>query len=699
MKKHLLTKIMLLLCALVVGSESVWAQTSTIFSETFGDNGNSNTVYSSCACFTASSAMFTTGTATSNYSGDGKVGKNNVNASTGYTGASGNSAVWRQAATGNNTVDFLVMDNINIAGYSNLSLSFGTFMTNGASSSNKIVVKYKIDNGTEQTMTLSGLPTSTASWSLASGTITGTGNKLKLTFSHQTTGGYTYRLDDIKVTGTTSLASSAATFGEKTPSITYPATKTYSQTPATAAGYTGSITYTMTANTAGATIDTESGLVTVTKGGSVTVKATASAVADAFTSSEDSYTLTVNDSRAESELAWSAASASVTYGADNNVFPTLTNPHGVSVAYSSTNTEAATIDESGVITLKDKTATTQIKAIFAGNEDFKDATVSYTLNVTEGPFTLKDGVFDFVKASNQNPLVDYGSGVTLTNSAYTTGNKTWTAGNVTMVTNDGGGSGLRWWSADGTLRLYNKSKATFSVTSGNVITKIVTTGANFNSASVGTLSGSTWTGVANEVELSVNATRNIETITVTYTNELTVGVSSYGWATYIAPAAVEFPANTAYVVTDASVAAGLTFAPVTQVPKDTPVLLKGAGTKTITVIASAEAPATNLLSVCDGTIADGMYAYVLAKNGEGACFKQWTGAASALNGRTVLLLDESIANEAPLFTLDFGETTGIENAVKSEEINDKSFFNLSGQRVAQPSKGLYIVNGKKIVIK
>ena len=30
---------------------------------------------------------------------------------------------------------------------------------------------------------------------------------------------------------------------------------------------------------------------------------------------------------------------------------------------------------------------------------------------------------------------------------------------------------------------------------------------------------------------------------------------------------------------------------------------------------------------------------------------------------------------------------------------DGEFYNLAGQRVAQPTKGLYIVNGKKVVIK
>ena len=48
-----------------------------------------------------------------------------------------------------------------------------------------------------------------------------------------------------------------------------------------------------------------------------------------------------------------------------------------------------------------------------------------------------------------------------------------------------------------------------------------------------------------------------------------------------------------------------------------------------------------------------------------------------------------------------GEATGI-NAVNGSEfmINGSDIYNLAGQRVAQPTqKGLYIVNGKKVVIK
>jgi hypothetical protein len=49
------------------------------------------------------------------------------------------------------------------------------------------------------------------------------------------------------------------------------------------------------------------------------------------------------------------------------------------------------------------------------------------------------------------------------------------------------------------------------------------------------------------------------------------------------------------------------------------------------------------------------------------------------------------------FSVD-GETTGIKTIDNSQFTID-NVYNVAGQRVAQPTKGLYIVNGKKVVIK
>ena len=59
---------------------------------------------------------------------------------------------------------------------------------------------------------------------------------------------------------------------------------------------------------------------------------------------------------------------------------------------------------------------------------------------------------------------------------------------------------------------------------------------------------------------------------------------------------------------------------------------------------------------------------------------------------------------APARSLTFdideeGNTTGVADINRETITNNGDFFNLAGQRVAQPTKGLYIVNGKKVVIK
>ena len=677
----------------------MWADPTIIFSENFGST-TTNTAFGSYSSYSASISMFTTNADVKNhYSGSGKVGRSDIaasNLSSGYTGASGESGCYH-GGKANTEATIIQVSDINIQGYSSLSLSFGAL---GGSNSHKVKISYKIDNGAETSLTDGSL--SSSSWTLITRSITGTGSSLTLIFKHNPTKDWTIRMDDIKVTGEASLASSAATFTTKTPEISYPATKTYSQVPTTADGYDGEITYSMTENTAGATINSETGLVTVTRGGTVTVKATAAAVAGQFTSSEDTYTLTVNDTRSSAGLAWSAASADVNYGDDGNVFPTLTNPHDVSVTYSSSNTSAATIDESGVITLNDITASTTISAIFAGNETYKDQTVTYTLNVTEGPFVLQDGVFDFVKAASAEPFENYGSGMTVSDS-YTTANKTWTAGKVTMVTSKVSGNGYRWYSSDKTLRFYNKSTATFSVPDGYIITKIVTTGANFDLADPSGLSDATWTGASQEVALSATATRNIKSITVSYTTATQTITPAKEVTTYVSTQALDFTnvdGLKAYIATskgDNTVNMTAVEAPV---PAGTALLLKKKTSSTsfeVPVAASATAPTTNYLKAGPVTFTDSETARYILKNGE----FYLAGAGELAAGKAYLDLTEFVAEARQLsIVFDDEETTGISNVdITKPEVKDNVYYNLNGQRVANPSKGLFIVNGKKVIIK
>ena len=51
--------------------------------------------------------------------------------------------------------------------------------------------------------------------------------------------------------------------------------------------------------------------------------------------------------------------------------------------------------------------------------------------------------------------------------------------------------------------------------------------------------------------------------------------------------------------------------------------------------------------------------------------------------------------------VDLGEKIGALDYVQviGEDHADNAYYNISGQRVASPSKGIYICNGKKVLIK
>ncbi len=94
--------------------------------------------------------------------------------------------------------------------------------------------------------------------------------------------------------------------------------------------------------------------------------------------------------------------------------------------------------------------------------------------------------------------------------------------------------------------------------------------------------------------------------------------------------------------------------------------------------------------------ADSKYNYIL-QNG---VFKKATGAKLKA-GKAYLktTYDVTAAGAPELKIVIDGETTGIADVRSKMEDVRGDFFDLQGRKVAQPTKGLYIVNGKKVVIK
>ena len=70
---------------------------------------------------------------------------------------------------------------------------------------------------------------------------------------------------------------------------------------------------------------------------------------------------------------------------------------------------------------------------------------------------------------------------------------------------------------------------------------------------------------------------------------------------------------------------------------------------------------------------------------------------TVLNDDTYELLP-LMGNRVTVEFIESAETTGINN-VNRETITNNRYYDLQGRKVAQPTKGLYIVNGRKVVIK
>ncbi len=132
-------------------------------------------------------------------------------------------------------------------------------------------------------------------------------------------------------------------------------------------------------NTAVATID-ENGDITVVGQGETTITAS-SAATDSYNADSASYTLTVEGDLEKAGLSWSASSCTAILEADDNTFPTLTNPHGLAVTYATSDETVATIDTQGSITLL-SAGSTIVYATSEADETYAAGSASYTLAVT-----------------------------------------------------------------------------------------------------------------------------------------------------------------------------------------------------------------------------------------------------------------------------------------------------------------------------
>ena len=154
----------------------------------------------------------------------------------------------------------------------------------------------------------------------------------------------------------------------------------------------------------------------------------------------------------------------------------------------------------------------------------------------------------------------------------------------------------------------------------------------------------------------------------------------------------------------------LTFTALNQtVPAGTGLLLLGetnGETYEIPAVFNGDAVTNDLVGVTTDTplqsTEGGIYYFVMKKatTAEDALAFAPLSTSTAVTipaGKAYVELDTYAGARSLTVAFD-DETTGI-NSVNGEGIKGNGFYNLNGQRVESPTKGLYIMNGKKVILK
>lgn len=176
-------------------------------------------------------------------------------------------------------------------------------------------------------------------------------------------------------------------------------------------------------------------------------------------------------------------------------------------------------------------------------------------------------------------------------------------------------------------------------------------------------------------------------------------LAASGWSTLATPYGLNFSGVdglTAFVVSSIS-ADAVTLTSVDEMPANSGVILKGTASTAYSIPTKADA-------AFDGTnkLHAAVTAYDCAANEvyimQGGQFHLVTAASTVPAGKAYLLAEDVPAAVKSLGVIFDEETTAIEGVESRAALNGQ-FYNLAGQRVNAPTRGIYIVNGKKVYVK
>ena len=481
-------------------------------------------------------------------------------------------------------------------------------------------------------------------------------------------------------------------------------------------------------NTDVATVNAETGQVTTgNTEGTATITATYTQT-DQYAGATASYTVTVE--REDPDFAFSPTSVTITKGDDFSA-PTFTDSKSLSgIVFTSSYEAVATVSDEGVISLGGNTGTAIITASFA-QTDYYHA-YSTTCTITVNPSGVAEepavpGVYNLITSTDD--LADGGKYLIVCESKDVAMGGQYNNGTYRVavdvditnhsISNNGDASvvtlvksGDNWKLKFSNNKYYTTTKAkemtesdtgteaTIDFEGNNVLIEFGSYGKICYNLGSPRFVNYTSTGQEAVQLYKFEAGDPVNTIDIY--------VSEAGLATYASNFDLDYSTNPnlkAYIAKENNDV--IDYVEVEKVPAGTGVLLRALDTagKNYTVSTTTEETddmtGNKFVRGNDAAVASGSnpYNYILNVVNNKIGFYRAAGKTVAKNRAYLSTTINAVASARIDIFFD-DDTNGIEKVENTTSNNESDVvFNLAGQRVAQPSKGLYIVNGRKVIVK
>ena len=183
-----------------------------------------------------------------------------------------------------------------------------------------------------------------------------------------------------------------------------------------------------------------------------------------------------------------------------------------------------------------------------------------------------------------------------------------------------------------------------------------------------------------------------------------VTVTPAGYATYVSTLPLDYTSTEIKAYTAKANDGKIVLTQINKVPANTPVVLykEGGATENIPVAASTDTPAASDLVAGTGAAvatAEGDYTnYILNVGTKGIGFYRANSQTVAANRAYMHVSNSETGSMSRMAIVFDNQTTGIAN-LKAAADGDDAIYNLNGQRIEKATKGVYIIDGKKIIMK